>query len=116
MIYQGNSITVQAVGDGIAELKFDLQGESVNKFNVPTIEDLGKAVAALKAAAKDIKGRTSPSSPPCSSCRPRKSPAGRSRPTGTSRPSRTCPSPPCAPSTASRWAAAWKWRSPQTTG
>jgi 3-hydroxyacyl-CoA dehydrogenase/enoyl-CoA hydratase/3-hydroxybutyryl-CoA epimerase/enoyl-CoA isomerase len=56
MIYQGNSITVQAVGDGIAELKFDLQGESVNKFNVPTIEDLGKAVAALKAAAKDIKG------------------------------------------------------------
>ncbi len=55
MIYQGNSISVQAIGDGIAELKFDLQGESVNKFNVPTIEDLGKAVAALKQA-KDIKG------------------------------------------------------------
>ena len=50
MIYQGNSISVADIGDGIAELKFDLQGESVNKFNIPTLEDLGKAVAAVKAA------------------------------------------------------------------
>ncbi len=47
MIFQGNSLSVQSLGDGIAELKFDLAGESVNKFNRPTIEELGAAVAAL---------------------------------------------------------------------
>ncbi|MFZ5724034.1 MAG: fatty acid oxidation complex subunit alpha FadB [Pseudomonadota bacterium] len=55
MIYQGNSVSVQALGDGIVELKFDLQGESVNKFNRATTEDLGKAIEAVKAA-KDVKG------------------------------------------------------------
>ncbi len=58
MIYQGSSITVQMVGDsapGIIELKFDLQGESVNKFNRATTADLGKAVAAINAV-QDIKG------------------------------------------------------------
>ena len=33
MIYQGNAVSVQLLDDGIAELKFDLQGESGNKFN-----------------------------------------------------------------------------------
>ena len=55
MIYQGNAITVSAPENGIAELKFDLQGESVNKFDRVTTEDFQKAVAALKAAS-DIKG------------------------------------------------------------
>jgi 3-hydroxyacyl-CoA dehydrogenase/enoyl-CoA hydratase/3-hydroxybutyryl-CoA epimerase/enoyl-CoA isomerase len=32
MIYSGKAITVQARDGGIAELNFDLQDESVNKF------------------------------------------------------------------------------------
>jgi len=63
MIYQGNAVSVQLLDDGIAELKFDLQGESVNKFNQETVEDLGKAP-------------TSPNSLTCSNCRKTKSPAG----------------------------------------
>jgi len=55
MIYQGNAVSVQLLDDGIAELKFDLQGESVNKFNKETVEDLGKAVDAIKGNS-DIKG------------------------------------------------------------
>ena len=55
MIYQGNAVSVQLLDDGIAELKFDLQGESVNKFNQETVEDLGKAVEAVKGNS-DIKG------------------------------------------------------------
>jgi 3-hydroxyacyl-CoA dehydrogenase/enoyl-CoA hydratase/3-hydroxybutyryl-CoA epimerase/enoyl-CoA isomerase len=55
MIHAGNAITVQMLSDGIAEFRFDLQGESVNKFNRATIEDFQAAIAAVKANA-DIKG------------------------------------------------------------
>src|SRR5690606_24583143 len=55
MIYSGKAVSAQLLDDGIAELKFDLQGESVNKFNRETIEDLGKAVEALKADG-NVKG------------------------------------------------------------
>ncbi len=55
MIYQGNAITVSMLSDGIAELRFDLQGESVNKFNRPTVEDLKAATEALKNNS-DVKG------------------------------------------------------------
>ena len=48
MIHSGKSITVELLDDGIAELKFDLQGESVNKFDKATVEDLAAAVAAIK--------------------------------------------------------------------
>jgi 3-hydroxyacyl-CoA dehydrogenase/enoyl-CoA hydratase/3-hydroxybutyryl-CoA epimerase/enoyl-CoA isomerase len=54
MIHAGNAITVQMLSDGIAEFRFDLQGESVNKFNRATIEDFQAAIAAVKA--NDIKG------------------------------------------------------------
>lgn len=50
MIYQGKAIRVQAVEDGIAELTFDLEGESVNKFNRLTLGELREATAALQAA------------------------------------------------------------------
>ena len=43
------------LADGIAEFRFDLQGESVNKFNRATIEDFKAAIAAVKAN-NDIKG------------------------------------------------------------
>ena len=55
MIYEGNAITVKPLQDGIVELNFDLQGESVNKFNRQTVEELGAAAQAL-AADKSIKG------------------------------------------------------------
>ncbi len=55
MIHSGNAITVQMLSDGIAEFRFDLQGESVNKFNRATVQDLAAAIEAVKAN-NDIKG------------------------------------------------------------
>ncbi len=49
MIHAGNAITVQMISDAIAEFRFDLQGESVNKFNRATLEDLKAAIEAVKA-------------------------------------------------------------------
>jgi 3-hydroxyacyl-CoA dehydrogenase/enoyl-CoA hydratase/3-hydroxybutyryl-CoA epimerase/enoyl-CoA isomerase len=54
MIYQGNGITVKARDNGLAELVFDLQGESVNKFNQATLKELKEATEVL--AKSDIKG------------------------------------------------------------
>ena len=51
MIYSGKAITVQATDDGIAELCFDLQNDSVNKFNALTINELREATAAIAAEA-----------------------------------------------------------------
>ena len=55
MIHAGNAITVQMLSDGIAEFRFDLQGESVNKFNRATLDDFKAAIAAVKAD-QSIKG------------------------------------------------------------
>jgi 3-hydroxyacyl-CoA dehydrogenase/enoyl-CoA hydratase/3-hydroxybutyryl-CoA epimerase/enoyl-CoA isomerase len=49
MIYSGNAISVQHLSDGIAEFKFDLQGESVNKLNRATVQELKAATEAVKA-------------------------------------------------------------------
>jgi len=51
MIYSGTAISVQALGDGIAEFKFDLANESVNKFNRVTLEDLKMQLKQLKQIA-----------------------------------------------------------------
>ncbi|HET8706384.1 MAG TPA: fatty acid oxidation complex subunit alpha FadB [Pseudomonadales bacterium] len=55
MIYEGKALSVKSLGDGIVEMQFDLQGESVNKFNRLTLEELAAAVEKLKAHS-DIKG------------------------------------------------------------
>lgn len=55
MIYEGKAITVKEIDGGIAQLNFDLQGESVNKFNRLTIEDLRAATDKLKAQT-NLKG------------------------------------------------------------
>ena len=55
MIYSGKAITVQATDDGIAELCFDLQDDSVNKFNALTVNELKEATAAI-AADTSLKG------------------------------------------------------------
>ncbi|MCO4810884.1 MAG: fatty acid oxidation complex subunit alpha FadB [Gammaproteobacteria bacterium] len=49
MIYSGKAITVQTIDDGIAELCFDLQDESVNKLNALTVNELQEATAAIAA-------------------------------------------------------------------
>ena len=54
MIYEGKSLTVKLLQDGIAELVFDAQG-SVNKFDQQTVADLDSATQAL-AANSDVKG------------------------------------------------------------
>lgn len=51
MIFKGNAVTVQMLDAGIAELNFDLQGESVNKFDSATVNELEQAVAALESTA-----------------------------------------------------------------
>ncbi|HCW90138.1 MAG TPA: hypothetical protein DHU56_08825, partial [Marinobacter sp.] len=52
---EGKAITVKEIDGGIAQLDFDLQGESVNKFNRLTIEELGAAADALNKQ-KNLKG------------------------------------------------------------
>ncbi len=54
MIYQGNSISVAMLDNNIAELKYDNQSESVNKFDSATVKELGDATAAI--AASDAAG------------------------------------------------------------
>ncbi|HRF88606.1 MAG TPA: enoyl-CoA hydratase-related protein, partial [Pseudomonadales bacterium] len=55
MIYQGNAIKVLQQADGYAELQFDLSGESINKFNVATLDELAAALDALRKTT-GIKG------------------------------------------------------------
>jgi 3-hydroxyacyl-CoA dehydrogenase/enoyl-CoA hydratase/3-hydroxybutyryl-CoA epimerase/enoyl-CoA isomerase len=55
MIYEGKAITVKALESGIVELQFDLKGESVNKFNRLTLNELRQAVDAIQADSS-IKG------------------------------------------------------------
>lgn len=55
MIYQGKAFRVLPVEDGIAELQFNLDGESVNKFSHSAIEDLEAALDTIRSD-KNIKG------------------------------------------------------------
>ncbi len=64
MIYAGKAITVKEIEGGIAQLNFDLEGESVNKFNRLTIEELGQAAESLKKA-KGVKGLVVTSTKDC---------------------------------------------------
>jgi len=49
MNFLGQCIQCSMLEGGIAELRFDLKEESVNKFNRATLEDLRRAVDAIKA-------------------------------------------------------------------
>src|SRR5690554_6370860 len=55
MIYEGKAIPVKEIEGCIAQLNFDLQGESDNKSNRLTIEEQGAAAEALKSQ-KNLKG------------------------------------------------------------
>ena len=54
-MFEGSAITVQIQDKGIAELNFDLQGESVNKFNSDTVQELSEALDAIEKN-EDVKG------------------------------------------------------------
>lgn len=54
MIYQGDSIRVEFVEDGIAELQFAAAG-SVNKFDQKTLEEFSQALTKL-ANSNDLRG------------------------------------------------------------
>ena len=49
MKFEGKSIQCSMLDGGIAELRFDLQGDSVNKFNKATLAELGEVLALIKA-------------------------------------------------------------------
>lgn len=51
MIFSGKAITVTLLDGGIAELNFNLEGDSVNKFNALTTSELGQAAKALQSAS-----------------------------------------------------------------
>jgi 3-hydroxyacyl-CoA dehydrogenase/enoyl-CoA hydratase/3-hydroxybutyryl-CoA epimerase/enoyl-CoA isomerase len=55
MKYQGKALKVEALGEGIVELQFDLQDESVNKFNQVALTEIGEVVALLQQQS-DLKG------------------------------------------------------------
>jgi 3-hydroxyacyl-CoA dehydrogenase/enoyl-CoA hydratase/3-hydroxybutyryl-CoA epimerase/enoyl-CoA isomerase len=54
-MYQGKALSVALMPDGIAELTFDLQGESVNKFNLLAVGELSQALDTLEKAT-NVKG------------------------------------------------------------
>ena len=55
MIYQSDQLSIKRLDGDIAELNFDLQGESVNKFDNATVTSLSAALDALEAES-GIKG------------------------------------------------------------
>jgi len=55
MIYQGKNLKCDWVEPGLAELVFDMQGESINKFNATMLTELGEAVEKI-AKTPDLKG------------------------------------------------------------
>lgn len=55
MIFTGNAIQVEQLDQGLAQLTFDLKGESVNKFSVLVTKELEGALDAIEAT-KGIKG------------------------------------------------------------
>lgn len=55
MKYTGQAIQCFPLPDGFVELKFDLTGDSVNKFNALTVKELREAVDLLKAE-KGLRG------------------------------------------------------------
>ncbi len=48
MLFEGQSLTVADVQDGIYEMRFDLKDSSVNKFNQATLKELEEGINALQ--------------------------------------------------------------------
>jgi 3-hydroxyacyl-CoA dehydrogenase/enoyl-CoA hydratase/3-hydroxybutyryl-CoA epimerase/enoyl-CoA isomerase len=54
MLFEGNAIQVKPLEGGLAELRFDLKGESVNKFSNAVMSELKDALAIIRTS--DLKG------------------------------------------------------------
>lgn len=54
-MFQGKALKVSLLPDGIAELTFDLQGESVNKFNLLAVSELQQVLDLLEKS-ESVKG------------------------------------------------------------
>ncbi|MBT8139933.1 MAG: hypothetical protein KJP25_09185, partial [Gammaproteobacteria bacterium] len=54
-MFKGDAISLKSLEGGVVEMNFDLKGESVNKFNSVTVQELGKALDEL-GSVKDLKG------------------------------------------------------------
>ncbi len=54
-MYQGKAFSLTPLPDGIAELTFDLQGESVNKFNLLAVSELDQVLSLLEQS-RDVNG------------------------------------------------------------
>src|SRR4051812_31813812 len=50
VLYRGKSIRADLEDDGIANLCFDREGESVNKFDAGTLAELGAAIEVMRAS------------------------------------------------------------------
>ena len=48
MLFQGNSLWVDQREGGIVELCFAAEGQSINKFDVRTVEELGAAAKVIR--------------------------------------------------------------------
>lgn len=50
-LFQGDAIRAERIDGDIAEIAFDLKGESINKFDAATLGELRQAVDAIKSAS-----------------------------------------------------------------
>jgi len=55
MLYQGSSLYLKMIEDGVAELEFNAKDESVNKFDKATLDELAEVVDLLSDQG-DLKG------------------------------------------------------------
>lgn len=63
MLYQGSSLHLKMIENGVAELQFDAQNESVNKFDQKTLKELSELIEVLEGN-QDVKGVLVTSSKP----------------------------------------------------
>ena len=49
-MFQGQSLHVRALNDGVVEIVFDRQGDAINKFDGRTVEEFRQATGAIAAA------------------------------------------------------------------
>ena len=55
MVFQGSAVSVGIIADGLYKLRFDLEGESVNKLNRQALQELSEALDALEKQS-DLRG------------------------------------------------------------
>ena len=49
MLFQGETLCLQSLGNGLVELCFDLQGASVNKFSLQTVSELSQVLTLIES-------------------------------------------------------------------